>query len=199
MENNPYDTSLEGLPREYQSEFPADYELPARNEGLGHPQRYSRHIDYPTMAPYQQSRQAQAGQQQTYAGYSPSQAARPLYPTRQQQTGSSRQGSSPGSQKMSKAEALNLLDSLKKTIMVGAIIGFGVLSALVATHPVGSAANGSQSTPGFTTPGGNPNSPDNNNSSNNPSNNGGYFNQQGGGNGFGSGGYSRPSSGTGVS
>ena len=198
MENYPDDASLEWLPGEYQGESLADYERRIRNEGLDHPQRYSGHLDYPTVSPYQQSRQAQARQQQTSAGYRPSQAARPLYPARQQQTGSTRRGAAPGSQKMSKAEALDLLDSLKKTIMVGAVIGFGVLSALVVTHAVGSAASTPQATPGFTTPGGNPTSPGNNNTNNNPSNNGGYFNQQGG-NPFGSGGYSQPSSGTRVS
>ncbi len=192
MENYPYDASQEWAPVEYQGESPADYEWRAQNAGMDYPQGYPGYIDYPPVTPYQKPQQA-------YAGYRPSQAARPLDPVRQQQTGSTRRGAAPGSQKMSKAEALDLLDSLKKTIMVGAIIGFGVLSALVVTHAVGSAASPSQSTPGFTTPGGNPNSPGNNNTNNNPSNNGGYFNQQGGGNGFGSGSYSRPSSGTGVS
>jgi len=192
MENYPYDASLERVPGEYQGESPVNYERRARNEGMDHTQGYLGYIAYPAGAPYQQPQQA-------YAAYRPSQTARPLDPVRQQQTGSTRRGAAPGSQKMSKTEALDLLDSLKKTIIAGAIVGFGVLSALVATHAVGSAASSSQSTPGLTTPGGNPNSPNTNNGINNQSNNGGYFNQQGGGNPFGSGGYSQPSSGTHVS
>lgn len=177
MNNDPYDASLEWIPREY----PAAQDRRAAQEGIGQPKWYAGHIDYPG-----------AASQQTYTGYR-SAATPPYYAARP----ASREAAT-GSQKMPKAEALDLLASLKKTIMIGAIIGFGVLSALVATHAVGSAANQSQATPGS-----NSISPDNNNNTNNntdnPSNNGGFFNQQGGGNGFGSGGYSQPSSGTGVS
>jgi hypothetical protein len=183
MKNYPYDASLEWVPREY----PAAQDRRAAQEGIGQPQRYAGHIDYPSAASQQQPRQVQATQQ-TYTGYRSAAATAPYYAARP-----ASRGAAAGSQKMSKAEALDLLDSLKKTIMIGAIIGFGVLSALVATHAVGSAASQSQSTPGS-----NSISPDNNNNTN-PSNNGGFFNQQGGGNGFGSGGYSQPSSGTGVS
>ena len=181
MNNDPYDASLEWVPREY----------PAAQEGIGQPQWYAGYNDYPGAALPQQPRQVRATQQ-TYSGYQ-SAATPPYYAARP----ASREAAT-GSQKMPKAEALDLLASLKKTIMIGAIIGFGALSALVATHAVGSAANQSQATPGS-----NSISPDNNNNTNNntdnPSNNGGFFNQQGGGNGFGSGGYSRSSSGTGVS
>ena len=171
----------------------------AAQEGIGQPQRDAGHIDYPSVAPQRQLRQAQATQQ-TYAGYRSAAATAPNYAARQQQAGPASRGATAGSQKMSKAKALDLLASLKKTIVIGAIIGFGVLSTLVATHAVGSAANQSQSTQGS-----NSISPDNNNNtntnnnSNNPSNNSGFFQQQGGGNGFGSGSYSQPSSGTGVS
>lgn len=188
MNNDPYDASLEWVPREY----PAAQDRRAAQEGIGQPKRYAGYIDYPGAASQQQPRQAQATQQ-TYTGYRSTAATPPYYAARP----ASREAAA-GSQKMPKAEALDLLASLKKTIMIGAIIGFGALSALVATHAVGSAANQSQATPGS-----NSISPDNNNNTNNntdnPSNNGGFFNQQGGGNGFGSGGYSRSSSGTGVS
>lgn len=190
MKSYPYDASPEWVPREY----PAAQDRRAAQEGIGQPQRDAGHIDYPSVAPQQQPRQAQATQQ-TYAGYRSAAATAPYYAARP-----ASRGATAGSQKMSKAKALDLLDSLKKTIVIGAIIGFGVLSTLVATHAVGSAANQSQSTQGS-----NSISPDNNNNtntnnnSNNPSNNGGFFQQQGGGNGFGSGSYSQPSSGTGVS
>jgi hypothetical protein len=176
MKSCPYDESPEWVPREY----PAAQDHRAAQEGIGQPQRDAGHIDYPGVAPQQQPRQAQATQQ-TYAGYR-SAATAPNYAARQQQARPASRGATAGSQKMSKANALELLDSLKKSIVIGAIIGFGVLSTLVATHAVGSAANQSQSTQGS-----NSISPDNNNNtntnnnSNNPSNNGGFFQQQGGG------------------
>jgi len=197
MKNYPYDESPEWVPREY----PAAQDRRAAQEGIGQPQRDAGHIDYPGVAPQQQPRQAQATQQ-TYAGYRSAAATAPDYAARQQQARPASRGATAGSQKMSKAKALDLLNSLKKTIVIGAIIGFGVLSTLVATHAVGSAANQSQSTQGSNSisPDNNNNSNTNtNNNSNNPSNNGGFFQQQGGGNGFGSGSYSQPSSGTGVS
>ncbi|HLL79680.1 MAG TPA: hypothetical protein VKT25_09285 [Ktedonobacteraceae bacterium] len=220
MEQYPYDASLEWIPREYQGESPADYERRARSEEASRSQRHSGYIeyptvDYPTLAPpqprqYQQvpagrvSQQQQAHQprQQAYGATWAAPAAGPRYAAqaRQQQTrAAGREPTAKG--KMSKADALELLDSLKSSILVGAIIGFGVLSALVATHAVGSAAgspNSSQSTPNNNSILPNNNNNDNN-TINNPSNNGGFFNQQGGGNGFGSGGNSQPSSGTGVS
>ena len=188
MKNNPYDESLEWVPREY----------PAPQEDIGQQQRYAGHSGYPNGAAQQQQARPTQAMQQTYAGYQ-YQAADPIpyYAARQQQVRPTAGGVKASSQKMPKADALELLAALKKMIVVGSIIGFSVLSALVATHAVGNTANQSQSTPG-----GNSISPNYNNTTNNngtnPSNNGGFFNQ-GGGNGFGSGGYSQPSSGTGVS
>jgi hypothetical protein len=91
--------------------------------------------------------------------------------------------------RMSKSEALDLLESLKKSILIAALITFGVISGLVATHVVGSAANNTSSP----SPSANPAFPQQNSSDN-----GGFFNQQGGGGGgyqFGSGG-SQPFSGS---
>lgn len=183
MKNNPYDESLEWVPWEY----------PAPQEDMGQQQWYPGYGGYPDgTAQQQQARPTR----QAYTGYQ-SAAPAPYYATRQQQARPEAGRTKASSQKMPKAEALELLDSLKKMIVVGSVIGFGVLSALVATHAVGSTANPSQATPG-----GNSISPNNNNGMNdngtNPSDNGGFFNQ-GGGNGFGSGGFSQPSSGTGVS
>lgn len=211
MEQYPYDASLEWIPREYQGESPADFARRARSEEASRSQGYSGYrdypsVDYPTLTPPQQSRRAPMGpvgqqqqaRQQAYGAIWAAPAPGACYTAQAQQqvrpTG--REPAAKG--KMSKADALELLDSLKTSIMVGAIIGFGVLSALVVTHAVGSAGSSSQSTPNNNSIFPN-NTTNPNNNSNNPSNNGGFFNQQGGGNGFGSGGYSQPSGGTHVS
>ncbi len=197
MDHYPYDASLEWVPREYQ----VDEKQDPRKERVGSSQqRYTGHIEYPN-APYPQpTRPAPQGQQrQSYASYQAAHAApQSQYAAqpRQRQDRPAERGAAAASQRMSKADAMELADSLKRTLMVGAIIGFGVLSVFVATHAVGSSSGSSQSTPGLNSTGGNPNSP---NTNNNNTNNGGFFNQQGGGNGFGSGGYSQPSSGTHVS
>jgi hypothetical protein len=225
MEQYPYDASLEWIPREYQGESPAEYERRVRKAEVKQSQgntgyREYPSVDYPTLPPPQrQARMGQPGQayqqahqpgqqgqqrqqirqrQQAYGATWAASASRSGYTAqaRQQQGRATLREAAGG--KMSKADALEMLESLKTSILVGAIVGFGVLSAFVATHAVGSSSSSSQSTPNnnFISPNNNNN---NNNNSNNPSNNGGFFNQQGGGNGFGSGGYSQPSSGSGVS
>ena len=93
---------------------------------------------------------------------------------------------------MPKAQALALLRSLKKSIVVASIVGFGALTGLAVSHAVGNSgnsANQSSPTPAVNTP-----------SPITPSNSGGFFNQQGGGYGFGSGNtWQPPATGTGVS
>lgn len=104
----------------------------------------------------------------------------------QRQSGQAARPGNTGS-RMSKSEALDLVESLKKSILVAALITFGVLSALVATHVAGSAANNtSPPSPSFDP-----------SQQQDPNNSGGFFNQQRGGGGyqFGPGG-SQPSSGT---
>jgi hypothetical protein len=76
----------------------------------------------------------------------------------------------------------------QKRLIVASLVVFGLVSGLVAFHPVGSAANQGQVDPSQSAPATQPS-------------NGGFFDQQSGNN-FGSGGYwqpQQPSSGTGVS
>jgi len=191
MDHYPYDASLEWVPREYQVDEQHD---PRKKPGDSSQQRYTGQIEYPNATYQQPARPARQTLQQSYVSYQAAQSAtQARYAAQQRQAKPTERGAAAASQRMSKADAMEMADSLKRTIMVGAIIGFGVLSVFVATHAVGSSSGSSQSTPGSTTPGGNSNSPNTNN------NNGGFFNQQGGGNGFGSGGNSQPSSGTHVS
>jgi hypothetical protein len=84
----------------------------------------------------------------------------------------------PIAQRMSKVEALELVDQFKGWLVACSFILFGVLSGLVAGHVIGSsgqAANQSnnQAAPSFNAP------------STSPSDNGGFFQQ--GGNNFGNG------------
>ena len=74
--------------------------------------------------------------------------------------------------RMSKAEALEFVDACKKWLIAGSIIGFGLLSGLVAVRATG--VTSSQSTPSSTSP------------ATSPSSGGNYFQQQpGGGSNFG--------------
>ena len=162
MEDYPYDASLEWVPREYPVD---DYPAPPRTvPQWQQPQYYQQSGSLQAQQPWQQVQQRQ-----------PVLAAAST-------AGTSTKG------RMSKSEALDLLESLKKSILVAALITFGVISGLVATHVVGSAANNTSSP----SPSTNPALPQN------PSDNGGFFNQQGGGGGgyqFGTGG-SQPCSGS---
>lgn len=84
----------------------------------------------------------------------------------------------PVTPRMSKAEALELVDRGKRWLVAGSIVGFGILSGLIAGHVIGSSSQpanqpNNQNTPSFNSP------------SNSPSNNGGFFQQ--GGNNFGNG------------
>ncbi len=83
-------------------------------------------------------------------------------------------GQKPGTQaKMPKARALALANTLKRTLAVASIIGFGMFGGLVAMHQVGTTTTQStQSTSGSS------NTSSNSNSSSQNSNN--FFNQQGG-------------------
>jgi hypothetical protein len=171
MEDYPYDTSLEWVPREYPDDNSIGY--PAPPQRASRPPQWNQYQPQAQASPHRQYQpQAQASPRQQHRQYQPQprQAARP---------------DAKGA-RMSKAEALNLLESIKKTILIGALIAFGVLSGLVATHLVGSAANNASPSPSA-----------NPAQQQNPSTNGGFFNQQGGGGGyqFGPGG-SQPSSGT---
>jgi cytoskeletal protein RodZ len=83
-------------------------------------------------------------------------------------------GQKPGTQvKMPKARALALANTLKRTLAVASIIGFGMFGGLVAMHQVGTTTTQSkQSTSGSST------TSSNSNSSSQNSNN--FLNQQGG-------------------
>ncbi|HYB01921.1 MAG TPA: hypothetical protein VED37_16995 [Ktedonobacteraceae bacterium] len=96
--------------------------------------------------------------------------------------------------RMSKAQAMDLVDTYKKRLIVASLVVFGLVSGLVAFHQVGAAANQAPVDPSQSTPVTQPQ----------PSDGGGFFDQnQQGGNNFGSGGFWQrqqpPSSGTGVS
>ena len=91
-------------------------------------------------------------------------------------------------ERMPKTQALELVNIYKKRLIVAALVVFGLVSGLVAFHPVGSAANQGQVDPSQAAPVTQPS-------------NGDFFDQQGGNN-FGSGRNwqpQQPSSGTGVS
>ncbi len=93
------------------------------------------------------------------------------------------QAAKPGTPRMPKAEALALVEQFKVWLVAGSIVTFGVLTALVAGHMVGSTANANSSnnqTLSATNP-----------SNTSPSSNGGFFPQQQGGNNFGNGGVSQ--------
>ena len=90
-------------------------------------------------------------------------------------------------ERMPKTQALELVNVYKKRLIVASLVVFGLVSGLVAFHPVGTAANQNQVNPSQSAP------------VTQPSNGGGFFDQQGGNN-FGSGGFGQqPSSGSGVS
>ncbi len=95
--------------------------------------------------------------------------------------------------RMSKAQALDLVDVYKKRLIVATLVVFGLVSGLVAFHQVGVSANQAPVDPSQPVPVTQPAQ---------PPDDGGFFNQnQQGGNNFGSGGFwqQQPSSGTGVS
>lgn len=80
--------------------------------------------------------------------------------------------------RMTKAEALDLVDQWKRWLVAGSIVAFGILSGLAAGHAIGSSSQqtsqpDNQDAPFFNSP------------SNSPYDNGGYFQQ--GGNNFGNG------------
>lgn len=124
----------------------------------------------------QQSFAAQSAALRTQAGIARTQAARPAMAARPEQK-------KPVPPRMSKAEALEVVDQCKRWLVAGSIVAFGVISGLVAGHVIGSAGqaanqSNNQDAPSF-------NSPSNSPSFNSPSNNGGFFQQ--GGNNFGNG------------
>jgi hypothetical protein len=119
----------------------------------------------------QQSFATQSAAPISQAGIARTSPARPAMPARSEQK-------KPVTPRMSKAEALEVVDQCKRWLVAGSIVAFGVISGLVAGHVIGSssqAANQSnnQDAPSFNSP------------SNSPSNNGGFFQQ--GGNNFGNG------------
>ena len=74
--------------------------------------------------------------------------------------------------RLSKAEALEFVDTCKKWLIAGSIVAFGVLSGLIAAHATGVTSR--QATPASNSP------------ATSPSSGGGYFQQQpGGGSNFG--------------
>jgi hypothetical protein len=86
-----------------------------------------------------------------------------------------RKEAKPTTPRMSKAEALLLVDRCKKWLVAGSIVAFGVLAGLVAGHVIGSSSHAANQSNNQATP-----APDS--SSTSPSNNGGFFQQQGGNN-----------------
>lgn len=96
--------------------------------------------------------------------------------------------------RMPRDEALSIVRRLKRWIAAGAILGFGVLAGLAATHGTGVTASASPSSPAV--------APSNSSSSSQPSDGGGFFNSgnHGGGSYFGPGTSSQaPVSGSSVS
>lgn len=140
------------------------------------------YLDYQGIVPASAERRAFApGQEQAfraYPGYSPSPVPKGRAPQPPRP--------SAGSERMSKAETLELLSSLKRALVVSSLVAFGVLSGLVATNVVGSSTGAS------TPSGGDSSSQSAPAQSTDPfhgDDSGGFFNQQGGGgSGFGSGG-----------
>ena len=85
-------------------------------------------------------------------------------------------GQKPGTQaKMPKARALALANTLKRTLAVASIIGFGMFGGLVAMHQVGTTTTTTQSTQSTS---GSSNTSSNSSTSSQNSNN--FLNQQGG-------------------
>ncbi len=97
--------------------------------------------------------------------------------------------------RMSKAQALDIVAMYKRRLIVAALVVFGLVSGLVVFHQVGASASQTPVDPSQQTPVTQPAQPSDDG--------GGFFNQNPqGGNNFGSGGFWQqqpPSSGTGVS
>ena len=93
-----------------------------------------------------------------------------------------RPAAAPMPARMSKAEALLVIGSLKKWLVVSSVVGFGILGGLVVAHTTGVTSQTQQTTPTNTST---------------TQDNGGFFQQQQGGFGFGNGNSSQsPFSGT---
>jgi hypothetical protein len=75
--------------------------------------------------------------------------------------------SPPAEKRMAKAEALSLVQKLKRWIVVAAVVAFGVIGALALGHTTGVTAQSNSSTPQQTTPA-------------SSSEDGNFFQQQGG-------------------
>jgi hypothetical protein len=119
----------------------------------------------------QQSFAAQSAAPMTQAGIARTQPARPVMPARTEQK-------KPVTPRMSKREALELVDQCKRWLVAGSIVAFGLISGLVAGHVIGSATQAAN-------PSNNQDTPQFNSPSNSPNDNGGFFQQ--GGNNFGNG------------
>lgn len=178
MENNPDDLFQIGVPGQDSTAESTDpgelffspeqplYEYPEYTANTSRLQ-----YEYPAY-----TRELQYG----YPAYSEKSQGEQFQPGSQSKYGSSTQG------RMPKSQALALVRSLKKALIIASIVAFGVLSGLAASHATGVTASQG---PSIT----NPASPTS------PSNSGGFF-DQGGGYGFGSGNYPQnPFSGSHVS
>ncbi len=99
--------------------------------------------------------------------------------------------------RMPKAQALGIVDTLKKGVVMASVVAFSAFGVLAAGHTV--VANHSSSTPNVNPPSfSQPNQSDD--SGNSSQNSGGFFNQQGGGGyGFGSSNSQAPVTGSNVS
>ena len=136
----------------------------------------------PNQQPYQSNQQYQSrswSAENSYVAQGEKLTVRPQAQSLRQKEGKAA--------KITKAQALAIVKTCKKWLVVGSVLFFGVISGLAITHATGVTSqaatnNGSQqATP--STPG-----------------QGGFFQQQQGGNGFGNSGTSQaPVSGTGVS
>ena len=85
------------------------------------------------------------------------------------------QPASSTSTRMPKAQALALVRSLKKYLIIGSVVAFGILGGLAAKHATGVSASQIPQTPALNAP-----------SSPAPFDSGGFFDHRGGGYGFGS-------------
>ncbi len=145
MENNPYDLSLPWIPKQDQTA-----KIPRPGAILLSPQQQlHEHFAYTTNS-------GEFKQQ---------------LPKRSNQS----QSASSTSTRMPKAQALALVRSLKKYLIIGSVVAFGILSGLAAKHATGVSASQIPQTPAINAP-----------SSPTPFDSGGFFDHRGGGYGFGS-------------
>lgn len=169
---------------QYQQPYPPQM-YGGYNNPVQYPQKPIRGYVDPTQ--YQQPYQGYANptQYQQQAG-----TPMPPHPGSYQRPPVKKEQAEQVSPRMSKAEALTVVQRSKKWLIAGSFVAFGIFSGLAASHAVGTASASNQASPTPSKSGSNQASPSDN--QNNPG--GGYFQdpqqqqqQQGGGYGFGNG------------